>query len=474
MVYNMKIGIVVHGPNIIDSGYALKIINILGDFGEVHCRLGGTMGRTAVIDASLENLIDISAKRLPSDSVKLFFKENVDVIVLLNYGKSSITGHTFGFKVFKNSFFDDSVKNEIKNKSFDFIQIERPGEDDGNVIHWIGTNSNNSTNNLTIKLASLLNLNILEPEKIINNYFKEDLNTFMEFSSDNSIEIDNDIIEAYKKHGIVSDNDKNDLNKNNIEKIRKIHGVSPDENIFVNGVVIGKSNSENLALVSKNGEIIDIIGGTIKDHGIEKLGPVDIDKAIVKTGLLRKSNPKPRIISKFDNIGVKSFNFDEINVKNEYKSDNGEKEDVQDINNYLNVVFIDHAAEDIYNLKNFDLAVTIGDDTTLLASDILYRFNIPVIGITDGDLDKVVEKGYIAEESTIIELMPGFDDIVGKSIFKNLFNSQYYLKIPIKTDEENNFKNNNDIRNIKSKIFEDFKNELFKIVNNITTEYQIK
>ena len=136
----MKIGIVVHGPNIIDSGYALKIINILNDFGEVHCRLGGTMGRTAVIDASLENLIDISAKRLPSESVKLFLNEGVDIIVLLNYGKSSVTGHTFGYKVFKNSFFKDLIAAKINCDCVDFIQIERPGEFDGSIIRWIGNN----------------------------------------------------------------------------------------------------------------------------------------------------------------------------------------------------------------------------------------------------------------------------------------------------------------------------------------------
>ncbi len=101
----MKIGIIIHGPNMIDSGHALKIIGILKDFGSVYCRLGGTMGRTAVIDASLENLIDISAKRLPSESVKLFLDEGMDVIFLLNYGKSSVTGHTFGYKVFNRSFF---------------------------------------------------------------------------------------------------------------------------------------------------------------------------------------------------------------------------------------------------------------------------------------------------------------------------------------------------------------------------------
>lgn len=434
----MKIGIVVHGPNIIDSGYALKIINILKDFGEVHCRLGGTMGRTAVIDASLENLIDISAKRLPSGSVKLFLKENVDVIVLLNYGKSSVTGHTFGFKVFKNSFFDDLIKNKINGQSIDFIQIERPSEIDGDIIHWIGNN-----NDLTLKLAELLDLNVLKPEKIVNKYFKDDLNIFKKIDSDN---LDNSLD---TNHNLNNDN-KNDTNKHNTsednEKIRNIHGVSPNENIFVNGIVVGKSRSEKLALVSKNNEIVDIIGGDIKPHGVEKLGSVDIDKVIVKTGLLRRTNPKPRIVA---------------NVN----SDN---------NDYLNVAFVDHAAEDIYNLKDVDLAVTVGDDTTLVASDIFYRFNVPVIGITDGDLDKVVEKGYITDGSTIIELKSGFDDIVGRSIFKNLFNSKYYLKLPIEMDNNHNFKNNDYNENVKSKIFEDFKKEVFKIVNNITIEYKIK
>ena len=54
----MRIGIVVHGPNIIDSGYALKLIELLKGYGDVSVRLGGTMGRTAVIDASLEKVIE--------------------------------------------------------------------------------------------------------------------------------------------------------------------------------------------------------------------------------------------------------------------------------------------------------------------------------------------------------------------------------------------------------------------------------
>ena len=45
----MEIGVVVHGPGIIDSGWAMKIIDYLSNYGNVRCRLGGTMGRTAVI-----------------------------------------------------------------------------------------------------------------------------------------------------------------------------------------------------------------------------------------------------------------------------------------------------------------------------------------------------------------------------------------------------------------------------------------
>lgn len=454
----MKIGIVVHGPYVVDSGYALKIINLLNKFGEVKCRLGGTMGRTAVIDASLENIIDISSKLLPSESVKLFKKEDVDVIFLLNYGKSSITGHTFGAKVFKNSYLSpenekkyfesldinfnnnydntNTTKNsnnpnnyKLNEKSLDtitFIQIERPGEEDGSVIEW-----SRKSSPLVYEIASALNLRIVKSETIIKKHFSNELN-----GSLNKLD---DCIPT-----------ENSFKLEKAKKIRNIKGVNPNENIFVNGVVIGKSCGEKLLIIAKNGYIVDIIGGTIKPHGIEKLGKIDIDKAIIKTGLLRRSTAKPRIIN----------NDTEANLP---ITDNFSK-------NYLKIAFLDHAAEDIYNLKNTDLVVTIGDDTTLVASDILFRFNIPVIGITDGDLDKVVEKGFKAEGSMIIEVKQGFDDIVGKSIFKKLFNSKKMINIDLNIDKDN-FLNKTDLKIEK---IEDFKNQIFDIVNTITSKYKIK
>ncbi len=120
----IKIGVVVHGPQIVDTGFAKKILGLLENYGNVTARLGGTMGRTAVIDAEMEKVIDINQKLLPSQSIDKI-SENSDVVILINYGKSNITGHAFGYKVFKR----------CKGVP-ELIQIERPGEPDGTVIPW--------------------------------------------------------------------------------------------------------------------------------------------------------------------------------------------------------------------------------------------------------------------------------------------------------------------------------------------------
>jgi hypothetical protein len=335
----MRIGVVVHGPNIIDSGYALKLIELLKSYGQVSARLGGTMGRTAVIDASLENVIDISRKLVPSDSLKIFHDDDVDVIFLLNYGKSDVTGQVFGYKVYNH------YADKISDNSIPVIQIERPGEADGSIIQWNG--------NLEIAddLSEKLNLDIVAPEEVYERHIKHD-----------------------------------DVGVNR----RVVHGVSPGENIMVNSVVIGKTHSDKLILIAKDNHIVDIVGGELKSHGLEKLGEVDLDSAIIKTGLLRHAKVTPRVIS-----SEKSSDF--------------------------KVTFLDHAGEDVYRFRDSNLVITIGDDTTLISSDILYRFDIPIIGITDGDLDKVVEDGFKVKNSIIFEVESGFDDVCGQNIKREIF-----------------------------------------------------
>ena len=376
----MKIGVVVHGPQMLDSGYAEKIMDLLGRYGEVKARLGGTMGRTAVIDAQLETKIDISQKLLPSQSIQRFLDEDVDVIFLLDYGKSSVTGHAFGYKVSKRA------KGHDSDSALPIIQIERPGEPDGSVVPW-----DPELSDLATEIAGVLGLKTVTPESII-------------------LEMKDKTRCTLKTHEKIT------------EVRRRVAGVSPDENIFINGMVVGRSKSSEITLVAENGVLTRIIGGEVKEHGVEKLGKIDLESAIVKTGLLRRSKVQPRVL-KSDKIRPK-----------------------------FRVTYLDHAAEDVYSLKDSDLVVTVGDDTTLVAADILYRFNVPIVGITDGDLDKVVEQGFKTPGSMVVELESGWDDIVGKKIFSEIFNSQKTIEI-------------DDIENFKAKLME--------IVMDTTSSYEI-
>ena len=461
----MEIGVVVHGPGIVDSGWAEKIIDILSNFGNVSCRLGGTMGRTAVIDAGLEDVIDISLKLLPSQSLELFNREHADVIFLLNYGKSPETGRVFGYKVFTHYF--KQISNEdflatnhkpLYESSIPVIQIERPGEEDGAIISWnvvlneqlakskkskrarLGLGDKNMLESLSFSFEELFDglkaaLDLIEvtPEEVVSDYFSNN----QESEDEKSIE---NLLQSYDDY------------ETSHYTYRKIHGVSPDENIFINGIVVGYSNADSIVLIARDGMIVDIINGTIKYHGLEKLGPVDLERIIVKTGLLRKSEDvNPRILSHND-IYVKDTE------RNLYSGEISEDE------YSFKVAYVDHAAYDIYKFKDFDLVVTIGDDTSLVASDILYRFNIPIIGIIDGDLDKVVENGFVNEKSIFIEVASGFDDIVGQYINEEIFMSKDTFEMPF--DEEAN-----SVEEFKNAIFNVFKGLVIEKVKDIVPSF---
>ena len=282
-----------------------------------------------------------------------------------------MTGQVFGYKVY-NHYVEKIAENNIP-----VIQIERPGEDDGSIIAW------NNDLDIVRELSQKLGLDIVKPDEVYENHIKDDNPEFNQ---------------------------------------RIVHGVSPGENIMVNSVVIGRTNSDKLTLIAKDNHIVDIIGGELKEHGLEKLGEVDLDSAIIKTGLLRKAKVTPRVIS--------------TDKPNDFK-----------------ITFLDHAGEDVYKFRDSSAVITVGDDTTLISSDILYRFDIPIIGITDGDLDKVVEDGFKVKDSIIFEVESGFDDIVGQDIKKIIFN-----------DKRESY-DYQDICEVKEKIEE--------IIKNINCKYKI-
>jgi len=361
----MKIGVVIHGPEVIDSGQAKAILDMLSAEGDVTAILGGTMGKAAVIDAALEDVIDIQQHIKPSASIQLFFRTS-DVVYLLNHGKTAENGRVFGNMVISN--LQDADEKPL-------VQVERPGCKDGQIIPW-----NSGALTFCKKLSGKLGLNISEPPASVT-----------------SLQIEND----------------------GRRTVRKVSGVCPGEYILVNGIVIGKAASKNIKVVLENGFVTSIEGGIIKEHGIEKLhryderAPIDIKSAWVKSGPLRRSKFSVRVKRGGGN-----------NNSSSSSSNGSTNNDSSDDHNHRGgkAVIIDHVAERSFELVDgAQLAVTVGDDTTAIAGDILYRLGVPIIGLIDGDYDGLSHCTHIHPRSFVLHLKPGCDDAIGRCVRAELF-----------------------------------------------------
>ncbi|MCS3921474.1 hypothetical protein M2325_000147 [Methanococcus voltae PS] len=379
----LKIGIIVHGPEIIDSGYAKKIIDIIKNYQvftdkyiekEIFVKLGGTMGRVAVIDNNLEEIIDISEKLVPSKSIQKLGEFN-DFLFLLNYGKSKITGHTFGKIVINNSKIHKPV-----------IQIERPGEKDGTIILW--------------NKKFLNDVDLKNKDKDNNKDIEHFIDGLVEtISRKFDISIENCISEGMNVYYDELGN-----------QCRKIHGVSPNESIMVNGIVVGRSKGEEVTIVCKNGKLLGIKNADVKWHGVEKLGNIDLNKIIIKTGMLRRHS----------NFCENDHKLGDFNNKIDNTIDN--KNIQENMQNVGKLLFIHHAGENTLEmLKNAPVSavLTIGDDTTTVCGDILARFNIRIIGITDGDKDEILDNPRLTKGSKVFKILNAKDDDVGDYIIKN-------------------------------------------------------
>ena len=340
----MRIGIILHGPEIVDEGEAKRIIGILGTEHDIIAKLGGTMGRTAVLDAGLEDVIDISMGLTPSETINEL-KESIDLAILLNHGKNLETGRHFGRMV--ASRLDSSIP---------FIHIERPFHD-GRIIYY-GVNGKH----YALYIRDLLKKHDKDHELII---------------------------EEGKPTPTILRTEGNNL-------IRRISGAFPGENIRLEGVVIGHITHHEPEIVCVDGRVTELRGVKVKQHGLEKLNrrKIDLYNAKVKTGNIRRTKHSAKI-------------------KPSLSLTSGKR-----------IAIIDHSAESTFELvKDADIAVTVGDDTTTIASDILSRLGIPVIGITDGDLDCILGDTIVPAGSVIIRVKEGFDDIVGKEVFEKVMRS---------------------------------------------------
>ncbi len=345
----MRIGIVLHGPEIIDAGSAQRIIEIFKREHDVAVKLGGTMGRTAVLDAGLEDVIDISQGLTPSETTNAL-KDSIDLAILLNQGKTLETGKQFG-----------RIVASKLDASAPFVHIESP-ELGGRIIYYSPGAK---------KCAEYV-------KEILGRHENYDLPIESSSPLPLDIRVDGDTI------------------------IRRVAGAFPGESIRLNGIIIGTATQPEPEIVCKDGRVVELRGGIIKLHGLEKLKnrKTDLFTARIKTGSIRRTKHRPRIKKVSSRLPGKT------------------------------VAIIDHCAESTFELiKGASLIITVGDDTTAIAADILARLGIPVIGITDGDLDCILEDTTVPSGSVIIRVREGFDDIVGKEVFERLMGSEQKIRL---------------------------------------------
>jgi len=318
----MRYGVVVHGPEVVDSGVAARFLDVLGTEGEVSATLGGAMGLAALLDAGLEERVTVVPRQLVSDAL-VAMDRSTDVVVLLNKAKDQESGSAFGRMV---------VGRCRERLTRPAVQI-----DDGFWIRWRDG-----------PLGAL--------PAIIDGFGLSEL-----------------------PRPVLEDA---------VPDLRQLHGVRPGESIWINGTVIGRATSPNVAVRLVDGRL-EFENVAVKAHGLDKVRVGDLRKAIIRSGSVRRtSSPARRAVLA-----------------------GGER-----------MILVDHRAEDaIFRARGARAAVTVGDDTTRISTSLLARLGVPVIGIVDGDEDGICLDSQAADGSVRIVLRPGNDDQLGQRVRQELF-----------------------------------------------------
>lgn len=374
---NSRIGVVVHGPEIIDSGRALQLINYLKGFGRVTPVLGGTMGRLALFDAGLKGLISVSPRRRPSQSIR-DLEADSDIIFLLNQAKSRESGLAFGAMV-----------GRAAGTSKPLIQIDCGGR-------FLAVLLSGEADHLAAEM-------IEEIEALIEEEMGK-------MASDLGLDLirpwpsSQPPIQAEPMPGEIRPTAGN-TNR------RTLSGVLPGELISINGTVIGRATEGPVAIEVRGGRIASLLGIIPKQHGIDKLPPFDLAEAIIRSGSIRRSRDQPKL-------------------KATQESRAGSEKEDKDVDGLDYAVFIDHCAEDAFEAaERAGFAVTVGDDTTAIAGDILARLGVLVIGIVDGDLDCLAESTTMLPGSVVLRARSGHDDLIGRSVSSQIFRGRSRIAI---------------------------------------------
>ena len=227
--------LVIHGPELIDSGKIADIVEALRALGPLRVLAGGTIARVAALDKHL-TFVDTSQNIHTSDALN--HVSDREVLVLANCGKTSETGRVFG----------QIVSSRVRRS---VIHVERPGLIDGSVLLWRGADGDTSRDVQYVArhLSDRLSLKLVKKQK-----------------RELSVEQTDEVV------------------------TRRIYGARLGEPLLVQGMVVGTVVDEDVAVIVQRGRIVDIVGVATKAHGLEKIGNIDLSTAYVKTGHLRASN----------------------------------------------------------------------------------------------------------------------------------------------------------------------------------------
>jgi hypothetical protein len=177
---------------------------------------------------------------------------------------------------------------------------------------------------------------------------------------------------------------------------RTLVGVRPGEKILVDGYVVGESLSTHVTLVAKGGRLEEIVGGRKYSRGIRKVGRVDLTRCNVKTLRTLHRIPPGRVLPR---KGKGNW-----------------------------AILVERADTALERAGEAGLAITIGDDTTLITHQILSRLGVPVLGVVDGDADGLLE-GSGEGGLSLIKVKPGKDDEAGELLRERLFRGRSWVRI---------------------------------------------
>jgi hypothetical protein len=373
-----RLGLLVHGPEAVDEGDVERAVETLeGHRFELEAALGGISGKTAVIDAGLQHVIDITKDLRPSEVLVDFLSRGIDFIILVNHAKTEESGLGLGEGILGNF-----VRIGRQPEELSFVQLEYSNQ---RCIRWL-----------------------LKPED--EDVYGELRELFSEFTE------------------LVPPKPESRCRRSAGLVYREIRGVQPGEKIVLDGVIIGTVSRECrdscVTLIAKEGRLVGLEGGVLIEHNLAKLPPVDLENELIKSAcVIRRTAPK------------------RVECGGTFGKGKGRKKKA----------CILYTVDKLFpKLEDADAAVeivvTVGDDTTSIAGDILKRFGVRLIGLTDGDADGLIrgiERGdleeytkFLPKGSMIIRLQPETDDVIGEQVKAAIFNGRDELELSGEVDQQ--------------------------------------